>query len=229
MCASHQILLNQTYSPSHRQFISLVIADHSEVIHRGMTAILYGERSITIAGVANSVRALKHLLRRHKVDVIIFNLCDDEEDLVTTTATLAENYTARLLIFRDNLSPYTIYRLLQAGVQGFISREASAERILSAIHYVSAGRLVLDTTYTSHAILSMMNHQLTSLTQRERKVLDCLVRGHTNKEIASILCIATKTVEGHIAHICAKLSVRSRTEAAVQAIQLGLSQPPTPL
>lgn len=205
--------------------IELIIADHSETVRHGLSGLL-SDQGVRVVGKAASAEKLRDLLEWCRANVVIFNCgnCDDER--VALTRELVEKYpTINIVIFKTAISPYLIYRLLQAGARGVLPQEATIEQIVSAITAVSKGRLVLEHPYASHILLAALNGRLTQLTERELMILEQVVRGATNKEISALFCIAAKTVETHISNICLKLSVRSRTEAAVYAIQMGIVQP----
>jgi len=138
----------------------------------------------------------------------------------------------RLILFNSHLTLYHILELVQAGVAGIVPKHAALPQILLALHKVRAGRLVLQTdTFTYGSLVQTMvapgvSHDA-QLLPRDLEVLQQLVAGATNKEIAALLHLSSKTVEVRVAQICTKLGVRSRTEAAVKAVSLGLVRPPT--
>lgn len=212
-----------------QETIRIVVADHHETVRCGLSALLSAERGIEIVGEANSPKALWSVLAHCGVDVIIFDLCDDDQQRVALVHELRHTYpTTAILSFTTDAYPYQIDQLLHAGIGGFVLKRASTDQILLAIRAVHQGQLVLPHKLAlpfpqpPDAGSLHVPFPNESLTQREIDVLQHIVNGATNKEIASLLCIAPKTVEGRIAQICAKLGARSRTDAAVRAVYLGL-------
>jgi DNA-binding NarL/FixJ family response regulator len=215
-----------------QETIHIAIADHHETVRYGLSALLRAKRGIEIVGEANSPKALWSVLAHSRVDVIIFDLCDDDQERLALVQELRRTYpTVGILSFTTDAYPYQIDQLLHAGVGGFVLKRASTDQILAAIRAVHQGQLVLpnklapQSPHSPDALSLQLPVPNESLTQREIDVLQHIVDGATNKEIASLLCIAPKTVEGRIAQICAKLGARSRTDAAVRAVYLGLVKP----
>ena len=138
---------------------------------------------------------------------------------------------------------------LEAGAAGYILKHASPDQITLAVRRVLAGETPLDDEVSMRLLMSLMDrgraqkeeggpadsstsgkplgergrsYLASSLTPREVEVLRLVARGQTNQQIARNLLISVSTVKRHIRHICAKLGVSDRVQAAVRAIELGL-------
>jgi DNA-binding NarL/FixJ family response regulator len=112
---------------------------------------------------------------------------------------------------------------LSRGFMGIISRSSSAEAIYTAIRAVAEGLLVLSPELIPE-LTSKQNQEvlLADLTPRELEVLNLLVQGHSNKQLATKLKISENTVKFHVNQLLSKFGVNSRTEVVVRAIQAGL-------
>jgi DNA-binding NarL/FixJ family response regulator len=125
-----------------------------------------------------------------------------------------------------------IVALLQAGVTGFINRDASVGDLARAI--IASGRheAVLPPELATRALVALARGEGIAerpgiiLTDREQEVLALLARGLTNKDIAQTLILSVRTVEAHLRNIYGKLQVNSRTEAALWAINHGIDSTP---
>jgi len=126
-------------------------------------------------------------------------------------------------------------RGLQVGARGYLLKESSQETLLHAIRAATRGEMVVQPeimarilTYTNHTPApSSLRRERTAmnLTEREQAVLEGLVRGERNKEIAARMGITMRTVEAHLTSIYTKLQVDSRSAAIVAAIERGLLPP----
>ena len=121
-----------------------------------------------------------------------------------------------------------IVSLLQAGITGVLSRNATLPELIQAFIAVSRGEIVLPPTLAARALVALARgemHPKTSeietLTDREQEVLTSLAQGLTNKDIAQTLFLSVRTVEAHLRNIYSKLNVNSRTEAVLWAVQHG--------
>jgi two-component system NarL family response regulator len=112
-----------------------------------------------------------------------------------------------------------IHRAMQSGAKSYLLKDMPVEEIASTIREVYEG----DTTLPRSVAERLMERsQRQQLTERERDVLEALIKGRSNKEIASGLCISEDTVKSHLKTLFTKLRVRDRTGAAVEAIRHGI-------
>jgi two-component system NarL family response regulator len=112
-----------------------------------------------------------------------------------------------------------IYRALQAGAQGYLLKDMFFEELEDAIRKVQAGSRRLPAVVAERLAERMVASELTI---REVEVLQEIVKGKTNKEIAKALSISEATVKSHINNILGKLGVTDRTQAATRALQRGI-------
>ncbi|MGB0579822.1 MAG: LuxR C-terminal-related transcriptional regulator, partial [Limisphaerales bacterium] len=112
-----------------------------------------------------------------------------------------------------------VYQALKSGASAYVLKSADREEVLTAIRAVNKGE-----KYLPPVLASRMAERLTraALTNRETGVLNLIVEGHSNKEIAAKLGLAEITVKQHVSNILEKLDVQDRTQAATAAIQRGI-------
>lgn len=126
---------------------------------------------------------------------------------------------ARVIVLSTYDLDEDIYRAIQSGAKSYLLKDMSTEEIASTIRAVHAGETLLPREVAERLT---QGSQRQSLTERERDVLEALIKGRSNKEIASSLCISEDTVKSHLKTLFSKLRVRDRTGAAVEAIRHGI-------
>ncbi|NOZ70677.1 MAG: response regulator transcription factor [Chloroflexi bacterium] len=141
------------------------------------------------------------------------------------------NPQAGLLFLVSSCELGLILPLLQAGVTGCVSHDASVADLARAIIAVGRGEMFLPPDVAARALMALARGQepesslIEPLTGREQEVLTLLAQGHTNKDIAQTLFLSVRTVEAHLRNIYGKLGVHSRTEAALWALKHGHGAP----
>ncbi len=121
--------------------------------------------------------------------------------------------------------PY-VMAVLQAGANGYVLKTAAAEELIQAVRDVNEGKSALDPSVTRKLMSNLFKRPkktvaVEQLTDRELDVLRLAAKGFTNKAIGVQLGISDRTVQGHLAHIFAKMQANSRTEAVMRAVSLG--------
>lgn len=115
--------------------------------------------------------------------------------------------------------------VLQAGANGYVLKTAQADDLIQAVRDVNEGKSALDPTVTRKLMSNLFKRPektaVEPLTDRELDVLRLTAKGFTNKAIGVQLSISDRTVQGHLAHIFAKLQANSRTEAVMRAVSIG--------
>jgi two-component system NarL family response regulator len=126
---------------------------------------------------------------------------------------------ARVIVLSTYDLDEDIHRALQSGACSYLLKDMPIEEIASTIREVFEGDALLPRQVAERLTLRSQREQLT---ERERDVLESLIKGRSNKEIASSLCISEDTVKSHLKTLFSKLRVRDRTGAAVEAIRHGI-------
>lgn len=126
---------------------------------------------------------------------------------------------ARVIVLSTYDWDEDIHRAMQSGAKSYLLKDMSIEEIASTVRAVFAGDTSLPPLVAQRLSERSQREQLT---ERERDVLESLIKGRSNKEIASSLCISEDTVKSHLKTLFAKLRVRDRTGAAIEAIRHGI-------
>ncbi|MEV8636044.1 response regulator transcription factor [Streptosporangium sp. NPDC051023] len=210
---------------------TLIVAEDETMVRAAVVAVLDAEENLRVVGEAAGGEAAVELAVSLRPDVALLDIrmpCLD--GLAATARILAEVPGTRVIVLTSfGLDDY-VFGALRAGAAGFLLKDSTPERIIDAVHVVSAGDALLDPALTRRLIGHLLTmaprpartEELGVLTPREREVLAHVARGLSNGEIGARLGLSPSTVKGHVATIIAKLGVRDRVQAAVVACETGL-------
>ncbi|HTZ56865.1 MAG TPA: response regulator transcription factor [Acidobacteriaceae bacterium] len=200
--------------------IRLLIVDDHPVVRAGLITMLRRQSALKVVGAVEGGTEALAFARRDPVDVILLDLRMPKMNGIETLQALQQiDPTPRAVILSSFDFEEEIYRAVQAGARGYISKDTSREELLAAILAAYEGR-----TYFPERIAGKLAERMlrSSLSPRELEILHALSKGLTNKDIGRILRISEFTVRNHIKQITTKLDVSDRTEATRVAIQQGI-------
>ena len=197
----------------------MIVDDHSSV-RKGLAALLESEPGlIVVADTGNGLEAID-LYRRLKPDVVMMDLRLPGMGGVETTMAIRKEFPeARIIVLTTYDTDEDIYRAIQSGAKSYLLKDTPDEELWATIRAVHAGEERLPSRV---AQLLAKRQARADLTPRETDVLLLLIKGRSNKEIASALFVTEDTVKAHFRTLFAKLKVRDRTEAAISAIRHGI-------
>jgi DNA-binding NarL/FixJ family response regulator len=205
--------------------IRVAIADDHQLFAEGIRDALSRVPDLRVVGVAGDAEQLISALEDQPADVLLIDL---EMPGGGGQAVLAAEPSAPVIVVSMHVTPEVRSQLLEAGAVGVLSKSTRLSDLAAAIRAAHSGYKLDGSEAEDRATLH--DHQqpqldpgAASLTERERELLSYLARGvSSTEELAEELFISQKTVKNHLASIFQKLSVADRTQAAVEAIRLGL-------
>ena len=211
--------------------IKIILADDHKIVRDGLRSLLEKHSGMeVIAEAADGRNALK-LVRELKPDVIVMDITMPDLNGIEATRQITSGYPdVKVIALSVHSDKRFVLGMLQAGATGYLLKDCAFEELADAI------RAVVEThTYLSPEISDIVikdyvcqsfapNRAATSsLTTREREVLQLMAEGSATKTIASTLNVSVKTVETHRLHIMNKLNTRSVAELTKYAIREGLT------
>ena len=206
------------------QAIRLLIVDDHPAFRAGLVALLADEGDLQVVDECGDGQTAVELYRRHRPDVALMDLrLPGLSGVEAILANRQEFPDARVIVLTTFDADEDIYRAIQSGAKSYLLKDMSKVEIVGAIRAVHAGQDALPEGVAERLAERRRRQDLTS---REIEVLQLLVKGRSNKEIASDLAIAEDTVKSHLKTLFAKLEVRDRTAAAIRAIRLGIVRLP---
>ena len=197
----------------------LVVEDH-HVVRQGLVALLNVVDGLEVVGeAADGVEAITQF-RILKPDITLIDLRLPRLSGVAVIERIRmETPQARLIVLTTYDGDEDIYRALQAGARAYLLKGMTSEELIATIRTVHAGKSHIPPVIAEKLAERMGTEELTP---REFDVLEQIVLGLSNKEIAAVLDISEATVKTHINSLLGKLGVTDRTQAATAAIQRGI-------
>jgi DNA-binding NarL/FixJ family response regulator len=218
--------------PSEPGTIRVLIADDQRVVREGLSMLVALIDDVQVVDTACDGAEAVRLAEAHRPDVVLMDLRMPGIDGIAATAELRERLpAARVLVLTTYADQDVIVPALQAGARGYLTKDASAEQIETAIRAVHAGQTHLDPAVQERLVAAVISHPPSAdpsgpgrkppdgLTGREVEVLALLASGLSNAEIAQRLYLSNATVKTHINRIFAKTGARDRAQAVRYAYQ----------
>lgn len=212
--------------------IRVLVADDHLIVREGLQLILETAEEFELVGQAADGAQAVQLANELKPDVILMDLQMPRVDGLTAIAQIrAQQPDIAIVILTTYNEDDRMIRGLRAGARGYLLKDTDRETLLNTIRAAARGETLLKPQIMARVLahadsvaapVSARTPISTELTEREIQVLQLLVRGAQNKEIAAHLNITERTVKAHLASIFNRLGVNSRTEAAAVAVRLGL-------
>ncbi|MFM9700450.1 response regulator [Streptomyces europaeiscabiei] len=217
--------------------IRVLLADDQALVRTCFRMLIESEPDLEVVGEAATGEEAVRLARSARADVVLMDIrMPDMDGLAATRAISADEDLAgvRVLILTTFEADEHVFQALRAGASGFLGKSVELSYLLDAIRLVALGEALLSPRATRALIAHYLTTpdrtsapapELTSLTDRERQVLDLVAAGLSNDAIAEQLRISPSTAKTHVNHIMTKLGVRDRAQLVVIAYQTGHAHP----
>jgi DNA-binding NarL/FixJ family response regulator len=201
--------------------IRVLLVDDHALVRRGFRRILEDEPDITVAGEASDGEEAVRLAQQLRPQVIVMDCAlPGMNGLEATRKILEESPSARVLMLSMHPEETWVHQALAAGARGYILKNAVDLELGAAIRRVMMGEKVLDSQLDRPDALK--GERNAALTQRELQILQMIVDGKSNKEIAAALELSANTVAVHRANMMDTLGIHKTAELVVYAIRNGL-------
>ncbi len=204
------------------QIIRVMLVDDHNVVRSGLATFLRAYDDLELVGEAkNGLEAVK-LCGENRPDVILMDLMMPEMDGITATrAILADYPEIKIIAMTSFEDEQLVHDVLAAGAISYLIKNVTSDELAKAIREAASGRSTLSPEAARVLVQATRpaKQPLYDLTEREQEVLQLVIKGHSNQQIADALVISITTVKAHISSILSKLQLSSRTEAIAYAIK----------
>lgn len=204
--------------------LRVLIAEDHTLVSQGLEVMLTMADELELAGVVETGEAAVERVKSEQVDVILMdvNLGQGINGIEATRQVKEVSPDTKVLMLTMFTDPGTVAEAVKAGADGYLSKGASREHVIAAIHDVVEGRSVLDPNVTEGVFGRIGGRGKGALTDRELTVLQQLTHGKSTREVADHIHVSEETVKTYLKQIFRKLDVRDRTEAVAEAFRRGL-------
>jgi DNA-binding NarL/FixJ family response regulator len=202
----------------------LLVDDHS-LVRRGFRRMLEDESDMVVVGEAGSGEESIKLARELQPNVVVMDCAlPGMNGLQATRKIIQDSPDTAVLMLSMHTESTWVHQAIEAGAKGYVLKDALDLELGSAIRKIAAGETVFDPKVEQRSVLK--GERAAALTQRELEVLQLIVDGKSNKEIATVLDLSANTIAVHRANIMNTLGIHKTAELVVYAIRAGLVNVP---
>ncbi|SHI96845.1 response regulator transcription factor [Thermoclostridium caenicola] len=217
--------------------IKVLVADDQELIRTSLQIVLNNQENIVVTDVVANGQEVIQSIRKKRPDVILMDIRMPKMDGVQCTKIIKENYPdIKIIILTTFDDDEYVYNALKYGASGYLLKGASIDELVKAIHTVYSGRAMINPDIATKVVklfsqmakgyypIEVGKQDIEELTKTEWKIIEQVVYGLSNKEIADTLNLSEGTVRNYLSTILSKLKLRDRTQLAIWAIQSGVGK-----
>ncbi|MBN1257327.1 MAG: response regulator transcription factor [Planctomycetes bacterium] len=213
--------------------IRIILADDHKILRDGLSLMIESEGDMEIIGQAENGYEAVRLAKELSPDLVIMDIEMPELNGIEATRQIVKEHPkVKVIALSMHANKKLIREMFAAGAKGYLLKDCEYEELLNAVRIVTAGKTYLTPAITGLVVDNYMlgadaekDSPYTILSDREREVLQLLTEGKTTKQIAMMLHISPKTVEGHRTRIMNKLNIDTIANLTKYAIQEGLTSP----
>jgi len=206
--------------------IRVFLLDDHEVVRRGLADLLHAAGDIEVVGESGLAREATARIPALRPDVAILDArLPDGSGIDVCRDIRTVDSSIRALILTSYEDDEALFAAIMAGADGYVLKQIRGTDLVDAVRRVAAGQSLLDPAVTQRVLERIRNgveqpRELQTLTEQERRILEYVAEGLTNREIAAKMFLAEKTVKNYVSSLLAKLGLERRTQAAVLATRL---------
>jgi DNA-binding NarL/FixJ family response regulator len=211
--------------------IKVLLVDDQMLIREGIKSLLNLSDKVSVSAEAHDGSEVLAALENHQVDVILMDLSMPVMDGIATLELLSTKKINTPVIILTTFDDHEfILKGIQAGAKGYLLKDVSLDKLISAIETVNAGQRLVQPALTERLLQGLQGYKseftapeiIEQLSPKEIEVLGLMASGCSNKEISLALHNSEGTIKNHVSNILAKLGVRDRTRAVLLAIEKGI-------
>ncbi|MCU1433151.1 MAG: transcriptional regulator [Actinotalea sp.] len=201
--------------------IRVFLLDDHEIVRRGLRELLEREDDIEVVGESGSAQEAQRRIPALRPDVAVLDArLPDGSGIDVCREVRSQDPTIKALILTSYDDDEALFSAIMAGAAGYVLKEVRGTDLVDGIRRVASGQSLLDPAVTAQVLERLRNGpaqdpRLEGLTAQERRILELISDGLSNRQIAEAMFLAEKTVKNYVSSILAKLGMERRTQAAV--------------
>ncbi len=207
--------------------IRVFLLDDHEVVRRGLVALLESNADITVVGESGLAQEATRIIPALRPDVAILDArLPDGSGVDVCRDVRSTDPSIKALMLTSYQDDEALFSSIMAGASGYLLKQVRGTDLVDAIRTVAAGGSLLDPAVTQRVLERIRTgadhepEELAALTPQERRILELIAEGMTNRQIGAEMFLAEKTVKNYVSSLLAKLGLERRTQAAVLATRL---------
>ncbi|MFE0036376.1 response regulator [Streptomyces sp. NPDC059015] len=208
--------------------ITVFLVDDHEVVRRGVYELLSAEDDIEVVGEVGTAADALVRIPAMRPDVAILDVrLPDGSGVEVCREVRSRNEDIKCLMLTSYADDEALFDAIMAGASGYVLKAIRGAELLAAVRDVAAGRSLLDPSATARVLERLRNgnapktdERLASLTDQERRILDLIGEGLTNRAIGERLHLAEKTIKNYVSGLLSKLGMERRSQAAAYVARL---------
>jgi len=200
--------------------IRVLLIDDHEVVRRGIGSLLSAEHDLEVVGEAGDGKGGVRRVGFDNPDVVLLDVRLPDMSGVDACRDIKQRFpSTKVIMLTSHADPSAVGAAIRNGADGFLLKQLDGEAIVAGIRAVIAGKSAIDPELTSTVFAHLRGElqedpRLSGLNERERRILDLMAKGMTNRQIADDIYLAEKTVKNYVSGILRKIDMSTRTEAA---------------
>ncbi|MEX2322993.1 MAG: response regulator transcription factor [Acidimicrobiia bacterium] len=206
--------------------LRIQLVDDHEVVRQGLKTLIEAEADLEVVGEAGTVDEAIRRVGFDTPDVVVLDVrLPDGTGIEACREIRARWPETRVLMLTSFADDEALFSSIMAGASGYVLKQIKGVDLLDSIRRVGRGESLLDAETTERAFIRLRGESgedplLARLSPQERKILDHIAEGMTNRQIADAMFLAEKTVKNYVSNLLAKMDMGRRSEAAAYAARL---------
>ena len=205
--------------------LRVFLLDDHEIVRRGVRELLEAEEDLAVVGEAATAEQALARIPAVTPDVAVLDVrLPDGDGIEVCRDIRARHPEVQCLMLTSFADDEALFSAIMAGAAGYVLKQVRGNELVDAVRRVGRGESLLDPAVTRRVLERLRTKpekdDLALLTDQERKILDLIAEGNTNRQIGERLFLAEKTVKNYVSNLLAKLGMSRRTEAAVYAARM---------
>jgi two-component system response regulator DevR len=206
--------------------LKIELVDDHEVVRQGLKALLESQEDIQVVGQASTVAEAIRRVGYDSPDVVVLDVrLPDGSGIEACREIRARWPDVKVLMLTSFADDEALFASIMAGASGYVLKQIKGSDLVDSVRRVGRGESLLDPEMTERVFRRIRGEEpddplLARLSKQERKILDLIAEGLTNRQIAERMFLAEKTVKNYVSNVLAKLDMSRRSEAAAYAAKL---------